>query len=63
MFTRYHAGPLNVPYVMFSDVSVFSSSLVLVDGNTDSENVSLIRLSVSNGQKTCSSKGGSLIGI
>ena len=44
---------------MFSDVS----SLVLRDSDTDSENVSLIRRSVSDGQETCSSKGVSLIGI
>ena len=38
---------------MFSNVI----SLVLRDSDTDSENVSLIRRSVSDGQKTCSSKG------
>ena len=43
---------------MFSNVI----SLVLRDSDTDSENVSLIRHSVSDGQKTCNSKGVSLIG-
>ena len=38
-------------------------SLILRDGDTDSENVSLIRRSASHGQKTCNSKGVSLIGM
>ena len=38
-------------------------SLVSRDSDTDSENVSLIRRSVSDGQKTCSSKDLSLMGI
>ena len=37
--------------------------LVLKDSNTESENVSLIQRSVSDGQRTCSSTGVSLIGI
>ena len=37
--------------------------LVLRDSGTDSENVNFIRRSVSDGQKTCSSKGVSLTGI
>ena len=43
---------------MFSNNIMFSPSLVFVlrDGDTDSEYVSLIQLSVSNGQKTCSLK-------
>ena len=43
---------------MFSNVI----SLVLSDSDSDSENVSLIRRLVSDGQKTCISKGISLIG-
>ena len=43
---------------MFSNVI----SLVLSDSDSDSENVSLIRRLVSDGQKTCISKGTSLIG-
>ena len=35
----------------------------LADSDTDSENVSLVRRSVSDGQKPCSSKGVSLMGI
>ena len=55
---------LNVKiWSMFSNVIVFSPSLILRDSDTDSENVSLIRLSVLHGQKTCSSKVVSLIGI
>ena len=50
---------VNVSCGMFSNVI----SLVLRDSDTDSENVSLIWLSLSNGQKACSSKGVSLIGI
>ena len=49
---------------MFINVIIsYVISLVLKDSDTDSENVSLIRLSVSDGQKTSSSKGESLIGI
>ena len=44
---------------MFSNVN----SLILRAGDMDSENVSLIRLSVSDGQITCSSRGVSLTGI
>ena len=44
---------------MFSSVI----SLVLRDSDSDSDNVSLILFSVSDGKKTCSSKGVSLIGI
>ena len=47
---------------MFSNDIVFSPSLVLRDSDTNSENVSLIRLSVSDGKKK-SFKGVSLIGI
>ena len=38
-------------------------NLALRDRDTDTENVTLIRLSVSDDQKTCSSKGVSLVGI
>ena len=44
---------------MFSDVI----SLVLRDSDTDLENVNVIRRSVSDCQKTCSSKDVSLICI
>ena len=48
---------------MFSNVIINSViSLVLRDSDTDSENVSLIQCSVSDGQKTLSSKGVSLLG-
>ena len=54
-------------YVYTFDFSsgMFSNdiSLVLRECDTDSENVSLIRRTVSDGQKTCNSKGVSLIGI
>ena len=50
---------IDVSCGMFSDVI----SLVLRNCNTDSENESLIRLSVPDDQKTCSSKGVSLRGI
>ena len=49
---------------MFSNVIISKViSLVLRDGDTNSEKVSLIRHSVSDGQKICSSKGVSVIGI
>ena len=53
---------LSVAYLVTSSL-VTVISLVLWDSDTDSENVSLIRYSVSVGQKTCSSEGVSLIGI
>ena len=57
-------GTFDVSCSMFNNL-IFSNviSLVLRDSDTDSENVSLIWLSVSDGQKACSSKGVSLIGI
>ena len=42
---------------MFSKVIMFSPSLVLRDNNKNSENISFSWLSLSDGQKTCSSKG------
>ena len=54
-----YAGIFDFSCGMFSNVI----SLVLKQSDKDSENVSLIRFSVSDGQKTCSSKGVSLIGI
>ena len=49
---------------MFSDVINGNViSLVLKDSDMDSENVTLIRRSVSDGWKTCSFKGLLLIGI
>ena len=56
LITRYY---LTFLAACFSNVI----SLVLRDSDADSENVSLIRRSVSDGQKTCSSNGVSLIGI
>ena len=47
---------------LFSILSNVTSH-VFRDRDTDSGNISLISLSVSDGQKTCSSKGVSLIGI
>ena len=43
------------------DMFSYVISLVLKESDTDSENVSLIWHSVSDGQKACSSKGVSLI--
>ena len=52
-----------LPTFMFSNVIISSViSLVLRDSDTDSENVSLTQCSVSDGQKTLSSKGVSLLG-
>ena len=47
---------------MFSNVIRNVISLVLRDTDTDSKNVIFVRRSISDGQKTCSSKGISLIG-
>ena len=58
----FHA--LNLLYVTSPQKQVTDVSLVLKDSDMDSENLSsLIRLSVSDGQKTDSSKGVSFIGI
>ena len=54
-----YAGTFDVSCVKFSN----SISLVSRDSDTDSENISLIQRFVSDGQKTCSLKGVSLIGI
>ena len=56
---RNYSGIFDVSYVVFSNVI----SLVLRDSDMGSKNISLIRRSVLDGQKTCSSKGVSLIGI
>ena len=67
IFKHNYMGAFDVSCVMFSNVNVFvlycatNPSLILRDSDTDPENVSLIWLSVSDGQKTCSSKGVSLI--
>ena len=61
IFKRNNDRAFALPAVFFINVNVIS--LVLRDSDTDSENVSLIRRSVSNSQKTCSSTGVSLIGI
>ena len=62
IYLRNYMGTFDVSCCMFSNV-IFSNviRLVLRDSDTDSENVSLIRCSVTDGQKTCSSKGVSLI--
>ena len=58
----FHAG--NLLYVTSPQKQVTDVSLVLKDSDMDSENLSsLIRLSVSDGQKTDSSKVVSFIGI
>ena len=58
----FHAR--NLPYVTSPQKQVTDVSLVLRDSDMDSENLSsLIRLSVSDGQKTDSSKVVSVIGI
>ena len=58
----FHAG--NLLYVTSPQKQVTDVSLVLKDSDMDSENLSsLIRLSVSDGQKTDSSKVVSDIGI
>ena len=58
----FHA--LNLLYVTSPQKQVTDVSLVLKDSDMDSENLSsLIRLSVSDGQKTDSSQGVSFIGI
>ena len=56
-------GIFDVSCGMFSNVIVFSPEPVLRDNDTDSEKVNLMWLFVSDSQKTCSSKGVSLIGI
>ena len=58
LFKRNYAGAFDVSCTCFSN----DISLVLRDGDADSENVGLIWRSVSDSQKTCSSKGASLIG-
>ena len=58
----FHA--CNLPYVTSPQKQVTDVSLVLKDSDMNSENLSsLIRLSVSDGQKTDSSKVVSVIGI
>ena len=59
VITREHLTFLATCYVIISNFI----SLVLRDSDRDSENVSLIRRSVSDGQKTCSSKCVSRIDI
>ena len=63
-FKRNYAGTFDVSCGMFSNVPISSTiNLVLRGSDTDSENVNLIRRSISEGQKTYSSKGVPLIGI
>ena len=63
-FKRNYVGKLDISCGMFSnDIISNVISLVLKDGDMDSENLSLIWRSVSDGQKTSSSKDVSLIGI
>ena len=58
----FHA--CNLLYLKSPQKQVTDVSLVLKDSDMDSENLSsLIRLSVSDDQKTCSSKFVSVIGI
>ena len=47
---RYYAGKFDVSCNMSSNVI----HLILRDSDTDSENLNLIGVSVSDGQKTCS---------
>ena len=61
---RNYVRTFDVSCGMFSNVTISNFiSLVLRDSDTDPENVSLIRRSVSDGQKTCISKSVSFIGI
>ena len=62
--------PFKCNYVETFDVScgmfsyvIISNAISLILSDMDSENISLIQHSVSNGQKTCSSKGVLLMGI
>ena len=59
MFKRNYAGKFDVSCGIFSYVI----SLILRDSETDYENVRLIRRSVADDEKTCSSKSVSSIGI
>ena len=53
IFKRYYAATFDISRGMFSNGIINNViSLVLRDSDTDSENVSLIRRSVSDGQKT-----------
>ena len=68
MTLRYHVSVsrsmLEILYVTSPQKQVTDVSLVVKDSDMDSENLSLlIRLSVSDGQKTDSSKVVSVIGI
>ena len=66
---KYHikcnyAGTFDVSSGVVSNVIISNViSFVLGDSNADSENVSLKRRFISDGQKICSSKVVSLIGI
>ena len=63
-FFRLWFHTCNLLYVTSPQKQVIDVSLVLKDSDMDSENLSsLIRLSVSDGQKTDSSKVVSVIGI
>ena len=59
IFKRNYGGTFDVSCIMFSNVF----HLLLRVNDMESENVTLIRRSVSDGQKTSSSKGVSLIGV
>ena len=57
-------GTFDVSCGMFCNVIISNViSQVLKDSDADSENISLIRHSVSDGPKTCSSKGVSLMAV
>ena len=64
IFFRLWFHACNLLYITSPQKQVTDISLVLKDSDMDSENLSsLIRLSLSDGQKTDSSKVGSVIGI
>ena len=64
LFFKRNSITFDVSCGMLSNVIICNViSLVLRGTDTDSENVSLIRHSLSDGQKICSSNGVSLTGI
>ena len=62
-FTCNYMGIFDVSCGMFSIIIVFSPGPVLRDMDMDSDNINLMWLFASDGQKTCSSKGVSRIAI
>ena len=63
MLVSYYMTREHLAFLMACSVISKVISLVLRDSDTDSESVSLRLRSVSGGQKTCSSKGLSLMGL